>query len=554
MSESAASPDPGQRRSAARKVVDGEAGDPAAVASSIERPRGDSARSSGKSRSGKRTRLDLGIAAHFEALRRERWQRTWRELRGAWPAWLVSLALHVVALVALALYALTESREAPPIELVAEWVSAQAREAAKRDAAEQAERRPAVTIESVPAASGPSRRKPAAAKAEAVKKAPVVRPPLSVDVSRMLSSRAPGEKQAILDASSGSADSEQCVLKALGWLKRVQQPDGHWQLHEKRDRKDAEPKYPDAGTIRSDTGATAMALLCFVGAGHTHESGSFAKDVNKAVQWLLKRQQPDGLIYEREFDGPAPFYSHAQATIALGELFALTGDSELQQPVERAIAYIRAAQNPVSGGWKYRPQQPGGDLSVLGWQVMALQTGRAAGISIAPEVFDGATLFLSQVEEQEGAAYKYDTEPTSKVTLAMTAEGLLCRQYLGWPADHPAMRSGAEVLLKEENLPRWETGRRNVYHWYYATQMFHHLGGDPWKTWQSAVGKAVVTAQESSGSFSPRRPEGHPDERGREGGRLYLTCLSVLILETPYRHRSLYENVSSAPADADASQ
>jgi len=297
-----------------------------------------------------------------------------------------------------------------------------------------------------------------------------------------------------------------------------------------------------------------MALLCFVGAGHTHESGSFAKDVKEAVQWLLKRQQPDGLIYEREFDGPAPFYSHAQATIALGELFALTGDTELQQPVERAIAYIRAAQNPVTGGWKYRPQQPGGDLSVLGWQVMALQTGRAAGIAIAPEVFDGATLFLSQVEEKDGAAYKYDAEPASKVTPAMSAEGLLCRQYLGWPSDHPALKAGSEVLLKEENLPRWETGRRNVYHWYYATQMFHHLGGDPWKTWQSAVAKAIVTAQESSGSFSPRRPEGHPDERGREGGRLFVTCLSVLILETPYRHRSLYENVSPAPVDAGASQ
>jgi hypothetical protein len=461
---------------------------------------------------------------------------------GAWPAWIVSLAIHVVILIALALYAITEQREQAPIELIAGWVTAQAREAAKREAVEIANVRPAVTIDSVPA-SGRRPRNAAATPPAGTKPAgPVVRPPLDVDVSRLLSSRNAAEKQSILQSTGHSDESEKCVLKALTWLKRVQQSDGHWQLHQASGGKGASPGYPDAGTIRSDTGATALALLCFVGAGHTHQSGTYAKDVNEGVQWLLKRQQPDGLIYEREFDGPAPFYSHAQATIVLGELLALTGDDALRPPVERALTYIRAAQNPVTGGWKYRPQQPGGDLSVLGWQVMALQTGRAAGIAVAPEVLDGVSLFLSQVEEQDGALYKYDIEPSSRVTPAMTAEGLLCRQYLGWPADHPSLLKGAEYLLRDEHRPRWETGRRNVYYWYYATQMLHHLGGEHWKTWQREVAEAIVSAQDSNGSFPPRKTEGHPEERTREGGRLYLTCLSVLILETPYRHRSLYES------------
>lgn len=491
--------------------------------------------------------LDLGIAAHFEAMRRKRVARLLREPLQAWPAWLISLALHGLLLLGLAFYAITEKPKQAPLELISGWVTEQARAAAKKDALEIAKTRPVVTIESVPA--GGSQPLPAAAaKTDVRPTGPVVRPPLEVDVSRMLSSRSAEEKQEILKSSGNSDAAEKCVTQALTWLKRVQQPDGRWQLHEERDRKDAEPRYPDAGTIRSDTGATALAILCFSGAGHTHQSGSFSKDVAEGVRWLLKHQQPDGLIYEREFDGPAPIYSHALATIALAELLALSGDPGLKEPVERALVYICAAQNPTTGGWKYRPQQPGGDLSVLGWQVMALTTGRAAGIAVNSEVFDGISLFLTQVEEQDGAVYKYDTEPASKVTPAMTAVGLLCRQYLGWPANHPALVKGAAFVLRDENRPRWEAGRRNVYYWYYATQMLHHLGGEPWKTWQAEITPTIVEAQDSTGSFSPRRPEGHPEERAREGGRLYITCLSVLILETPYRHRSLYEGADPAPA------
>ena len=68
----------------------------------------------------------------------------------------------------------------------------------------------------------------------------------------------------------------------------------------------------------------------------------------------------------------------------------------------------------------------------------------------------------------------------------MTAEGLLCRQYLGWPRNHPALVSGVKYLLEPENLPDWDSGRRNIYHWYYASQVLHNLQGSEWETWNSA--------------------------------------------------------------------
>ena len=516
-------------------AADGDANPPDKPGPAARRP------NSGGKRSARKVSTEPGIFARYEQARRDRWNRNVRELLSNWPAWLISLAVHAVAFLLVGFLIYTRKEPDLPLVLQSGWVSAKVKAAAARDPVEIATA--PVTVEPEPTRTGP-RPKRATAPVEAAPAAPRVRQPLEVDVSQLLASRSEKAKADALGAEGESDPAEKVVAQALVWLKRVQQADGHWQLHEKRGKADTDPRYPDAGTIKTDTGATALALLCYLGAGQTHQSGTHSREIAKAVDWLLKRQQPEGLIYEREFDGPAPFYSHAQATIALAELLAMTGDEALRAPVAKALEYICLAQNPTTGGWKYRPGQPGGDLSVMGWQLMALQTGRAAGLVTPSEVFDGANLFLSQVEEQDGAAYRYDVEPVSKVTPAMTAEGLLCRQYLGWPADHPAMRAGVEYLLGEEFQPEWESGRRNVYHWYYATQTLHNLGGDAWTRWRASITKAIVPAQEKAGlvrgSFHPLRTEGHPDERAREGGRLYITCLSVLILETPYRHTPLF--------------
>ena len=70
-------------------------------------------------------------------------------------------------------------------------------------------------------------------------------------------------------------------------------------------------------------------------------------------------------------------------------------------------------------------------------------------------------------------------------TLTMTAEGLLCRQYLGWKHDDPRMRRGIDYLL----ATRIDYDDQNVYYWYYATQACHHMDGDDWNRWNESCGK-----------------------------------------------------------------
>ena len=59
------------------------------------------------------------------------------------------------------------------------------------------------------------------------------------------------------------------------------------------------------------------------------------------------------------------------ATIAICELYGMTGDEEFREPAQRAVDYCVEIQSP-EGGWRYFPGT-GSDLSVTGWFVMALQ-------------------------------------------------------------------------------------------------------------------------------------------------------------------------------------
>jgi hypothetical protein len=276
-----------------------------------------------------------------------------------------------------------------------------------------------------------------------------------------------------------------------------------------------------------------MALLPFLGAGQTHELGKYQQTVADGLRWLCADQQANGSF--RSISG-GNMYAHAQASIALCEALAMTGDPELLTPAERAITYIVQAQHSA-GGWRYQPKSPG-DTSVMGWQILALRSAQAAGLEIPGSVFELAGDYLDTAQtDDDGGLYAY--MPTGRRpqrhTPAMTAEGLLCRQYTGWSREEPGLAIGARYLLS--NLP--DQANPNIYYWYYATQVLHHLGGEDWSRWNERIRETLIAMQQReghlAGSWTPRG--GHSDR----GGRVYMTALAICTLEIYYRHVALYE-------------
>jgi hypothetical protein len=228
-------------------------------------------------------------------------------------------------------------------------------------------------------------------------------------------------------------------------------------------------------------------------------------------------------------------YAQAQATIALCELYGMTKDPEFKEPAQRALKFALYAQSR-EGGWRYTPKVDS-DTSVTGWYVMALQSGLMAGLEVDSPSLDNIMRFLDSVAAEGGSRYRY--QPGREPTPTMTAEGLLCRQYLGWKHDDPRMLAGMEYVLAnpiDYNHPEGE----NVYYWYYATQAAHHMDGDHWNRWNAVMRQAVPANQIKTG------PEKGSWARGSNtwnahGGRLYVTCLSIYMLEVYYRHLPIYK-------------
>ena len=171
-------------------------------------------------------------------------------------------------------------------------------------------------------------------------------------------------------------------------------------------------------------------------------------------------------------------YSHGLCTIVFNEAYAMTEDPMLKPFAQGTLRFIEYAQDPVGGGWRYRPQQLG-DTSVVGWQIMALKSGKFSKLKTKPKTYKLAEKFLDSVSKDYGAHYGYlESRKDRQTATAMTAVGLLCRMYMGWPKDHQGIQTGVETL--SERGPDIDE-RMNMYYNYYATQVLSHYNGPKWR-------------------------------------------------------------------------
>ncbi len=376
-------------------------------------------------------------------------------------------------------------------------------------------------------------------------------------------SRGSGSRKAMLASGGGTKQSERAVAGALNWLARHQLSDGSWSLSGYKSRcKDATCTGPGKTGDRS-AAATALALLPFLGAGQTHESKGFYKNTIAAgIRFLVSNEQPNG---DLRIGGD--MYDQGLATIALCECYGMSNAKDIRKAAQAALNFIIESQNSKDGGWRYQPGQPG-DLSVSGWQIMALKSGQMAYLNVTPAALDNIRKFLraASFDGRGGGrfAYKPGNEFCDGIVIhegevvknddaerAVTAIGLLCLEYMHTPRNDPAMVQGTTYIMK--SLP--DTGARNIYYWYYATQVMHNQIGPDWDAWNRKIRHILISTQNkegcATGSWDPHKPA--TDMWGDIGGRLMMTSLSALTLEVYYRYLPLYkldEEASGPPPGA----
>ncbi len=469
----------------------------------------------------------------------------WRNL----PAWLASAIIHMALLILLAFVLHVPEEEKPRLLVLSTRIGSLSEPGAHEDPAEPkpvefsdaGEAEP--KEETVPEPPGDDNNKddsPFDLGEEMPGDLPEVLtvPPgtkISGRGSSALYGRTTQARARLAETEGGTIDSEAAVARGLEWLARHQSADGRWRLDGFHLEGDCDRSCQNPG-VNSDTSGTALGLLPFLGAGQTHHRGKYKSEVRKALQWLVRAQQSDGDLRS----GTGRMYAHGLAAIALCEALALTRDSELRAPAQLALDFIVKAQHEA-GGWRYRPKERG-DTSVVGWQLMALRSGKLAQLDVPPEVFEKANAFLDSVQGRNDAyGGRYSYMPRNRATHVMTAEALLCRQYAGWDRDHPGLVDGCGWLLRD-HLPTTNRRRTNMYYWYYATQVMHHMGGDYWDRWNAHMRNTLVDLQETGGHQAGSwTPGGSHDNAG---GRLYMTALAVCTLEVYYRHLPLYRKVA----------
>jgi hypothetical protein len=347
--------------------------------------------------------------------------------------------------------------------------------------------------------------------------------------------------------------TDRAVELGIHFLVRHQFPDGHWSFDRLPQGK--APGYEDAGLgqMNADTAATGLALLAMLGAGYTHQDEKHQAEVARGLQWLLKNQQDDGRLSSPATDSTryGMAYGHAIATIAVCEAYGMTGDPQLRDPAQRAIDYIIAAQHPDRGGWRYEPRRES-DTSVSGWQLMALKSAQIARLKVPAETVRKVSHWLDLAQDRGGSRYRYnpyaadnDEQRAGRLpNLAMTAEGLLMRMYLGASRNTPGIVEGQKYLMA--NLPEFGTPtqpRRDAYYWYYATQVMFQMQGEGWEAWNGRMRELLPASQvlegPLAGSWNPLEPVA--DRWGQAAGRHYVTAIHLLMLEVYWRHLPLYK-------------
>lgn len=305
---------------------------------------------------------------------------------------------------------------------------------------------------------------------------------------------------------------EESVAKALGFLQTMQETDGSWHVNGEK-----------------NPGISALAIMAFLSAGHVPGEGPYGPTVEKGIRWVLQKQLPNGLFAS---NSGHEMYHHGICTLMLAEATGMTDRAlaeELRPKLAKAVALIVKAQvqvNQYKGGWRYRVDSADADVSVSGWQLLALRAAKNLGCDVPAERIDWAVEFLLRCRDSSGG---FGYMPGGRVTLACTGTCILGLELARKTKNHAqeSLQAGSYLL---RHPVRWD-GEHFCYGLYYSSQAMFQLGHNYWNTFRPQMHKELFDHQKSNGSWI-----------ANDGfGPVYGTSMCVLGLTVEYRFLPIYQ-------------
>ena len=305
------------------------------------------------------------------------------------------------------------------------------------------------------------------------------------------------------------------VERGLEYLALVQQEDG---------------SYP--GSYGDSCGVPALAGMAFLSRGHLPTEGPYAEPLNKIIDFLLDRQNRDGLYTGGQY-GSGPMYGHNIATLFLSEVSGMVDpdrQKKINESLPRALALILRAQGVRKserhqGGWRYHPNSRDSDTSCSGWALMALRSAKLNGADVPDRAIADAIAYLYRNFSQKNGHFGYSSPHNQKNSL--TGMGLLCLELCG---EHgkPATTKAADFIL--QTFRSLEGAQFEFYGNYYNAQAMFQIGGKYWDTYANWMYETYLKTQKEDGSWA-----------SREAGSVYGTAMMTLAFTVPYRQLPIYQ-------------
>ena len=321
-------------------------------------------------------------------------------------------------------------------------------------------------------------------------------------------------------------DVTRAVARALEFLRDKQQQDGSWLCG-----------------WGKNTGVISLTLMAYLAAGHQPGRGEYGALIENGVKFVL-RQQHGALLIRPKDTSHGPLYEHGISTLLLGEVRGLIdeerpGFERLSRVHQDAVDVILGAQRmaPASGvdqgGWRYTPTTQDADLSVTGWQLLALRAAQDVRVEVPQTRIEAAVAYVKRCADESGG-FAYMPRRNHKPNAAMTGTGVLSLEICGEFGSAEA-RKGGDWLLRH---PLEWKGPFFYYNSYYSAQAMFQLGGAYWESWCAGSRELLLRSQESDGSWSS--PSGETSVVRQLGG-VYNTAMAVLALTVEFQYLPIYQ-------------
>ena len=288
------------------------------------------------------------------------------------------------------------------------------------------------------------------------------------------------------------------------------------------------------------TAITSLCVMSLLARGHVPDQGRYGDTINRGIDYVLSQQQPDSGVLASDTIRQN-MYDHGIATTMLCEVYGMVDEkrqASIKKAVAKAVRVILNAQNVRKnsgdqGGWRYQPTSNDSDISVTGWQLMALRGAANIGANVPHRAIEDGIAYIKNRAVQTGG---FSYNGMSDANAARTGTGILSLELLGQHHTKEALAGGAYLMANPIGGGRGGLmAEHYFYSVYYCSQAANQLGGNYFDAIYKPIVDSLLQHQRKDGSWTAAQTN------EQQGGDTYATAMALLALEVPYRYLPLYQ-------------